>query len=90
MARYLITKISILVKTINYIMNKQIFFWVGLLIVTSLTAQVVQKSDALFKNQSPLKIKLSYSNDVIRLETDDTTLVKTTMSFWNEDKWNDL
>ena len=71
-------------------MNKQIFFWVGLLIVTSLTAQVEQKSDALFKNQSPLKIKLSYSNNVIRLETDDTTLVKTTMSFWNEDKWNDL
>ena len=71
-------------------MNKQIFFWVGLLIVTSLFAQVEQKSDELFKDQIPLKIKLSYSNDVIRSETDDTTYVKTTMSFWNEDKWNDL
>ena len=71
-------------------MNKQIFFWVGLLIINSLFSQVEQKSDLLFNDQKPLKIKLSYSNDVIRSETDDTTYVKTDMSFWHDDKWNDL
>ena len=71
-------------------MNKQIFFWVGLLIINSLFSQVEQKSDLLFNDQIPLKIKLSYSNDVIRSETDDTTYVKTNMSFWHDDKWNDL
>lgn len=71
-------------------MKKQIYFWLGFLITISLFAQVEQKSDKLFQNQSPLKIKLSYSNDVIRLETDDTTYVKTNMSFWHENQWNEL
>tara|TARA_B100001175_G_scaffold309560_1_gene311427 strand:+ start:473 stop:1492 length:1020 start_codon:yes stop_codon:yes gene_type:complete len=71
-------------------MNKQIFFWVVLLIVTSLSAQVEQKSDELFKDQNPLKIKLSYSNEVLRSKTDDTTYIKTNISFWHENKWHDL
>ncbi len=66
------------------------FFWLGLFMTTALCAQVEQKSDKLFQDQTPLKIKLSYSNDVIRLETDDTTYVKTNMSFWYENQWNDL
>ena len=66
------------------------FFLLGLLIFASLNAQVEQKSDRLFKDQAPLKIKLSYSNEVIRLETDDTTLIKTDLSYWHENKWNDL
>ena len=66
------------------------FFLVGLLVVSTVFAQIEQKSDLLFKDQTPLKIKLSYSNDVIRLETDDTTYYKTTMTYWNENKWNDL
>lgn len=90
MDKYLITNFSILVKTINYIMNKQMFFFLALLVVSSLCAQVELKSDQLFENQDPLKIKLSYSNKVIRLETDDTTYVKTNMSYWNNNKWNDL
>lgn len=90
MERYRITKFYILVKTINYIMNKQMFFLLGFLIVSTVFAQVEQKSDLLFKNQDPLKIKLSYSNSVIRLETDDTTFVKTNMSYWYENKWIDL
>lgn len=77
-------------KTINYIMNKQMFFWLGLFMTTALCAQVEQKSDKLFQDQTPLKIKLSYSNNVIRLETDDTTYVKTNMTFWYENQWNDL
>lgn len=90
MDKYLITNFSILVKTINYIMNKQMFFFLALLVVSSVCAQVELKSDQLFENQDPLKIKLSYSNKVIRLETDDTTYVKTNMSYWNNNKWNDL
>ena len=52
--------------------------------------QIKQKSDLLFEDQNPLKIKLSYSNKVIRLETDDTTYVKTNMNYWYDNKWNDL
>ena len=90
MDKYLITNFSILVKTINYIMNKQMFFLLTLLLGSSTFAQVEQKSDLLFENQDPLKLKLSYSNKVIRLETDDTTYVKTTMSYWYNNNWNDL
>ena len=66
------------------------FFILGLLTVFSVCAQVKQKSDLLFEDQNPLKIKLSYSNKVIRLETDDTTYVKTNMNYWYDNKWNDL
>jgi len=90
MDKYLITNFSILVKTINYIMNKQMFFLLALLLGSSIFAQVEQKSDLLFENQDPLKLKLSYSNKVIRVETDDTTYVKTTMSYWYNNNWNDL
>jgi hypothetical protein len=71
-------------------MNKQMFFFSALLFLNSVGAQIEQKSDLLFKSQDPLKIKLSYSNKEIRLETDDTTYIKTNMSFWYENKWNDL
>ena len=66
------------------------FFLVALLFLGSVSAQIEQKSDLLFENQDPLKIKLSYSNKEIRLKTDDTTYIKTNMSFWHENKWNDL
>ena len=66
------------------------FFILGLLMVYSACAQIKQKSDLLFEDQNPLKIKLSYSNKVIRLETDDTTYVKTNMNYWYDNKWNDL
>ena len=71
-------------------MNKQMFFLLALLFLSSVSAQIEQNSDLLFENQDPLKIKLSYSNKEIRLETDDTTYIKTNMSFWYENKWNDL
>ena len=71
-------------------MNKQMFFLLSLLMVSSICAQVKQKSDLLFEDQNPLKIKLSYSNKVIRLETDDTIYVKTNMSYWNDNEWNDI
>lgn len=66
------------------------FFLLMLLIVSSVCGQVEQKSDLLFENQDPLKIKLSYSNKEIRLETDDTTYIKTNMAYWYNNKWNDL
>jgi len=71
-------------------MNKQMFFLLGLFFFASINAQVEQLSDQLFEDQAPLKIKLSYSNKVIRLETDDTTLIKTNLSYWHQNKWNDL
>ncbi len=71
-------------------MNKQIYFLLGFLVWTSVFGQVEQNSDLLFQDQTPLKIKLSYSNDEMRLGTDDSTFIKTKMSYWSENKWNDL
>ena len=71
-------------------MKSQMFLWTFFSAVWMLSAQVAQKSDQLFADQSPLKVKLSYSNNDMRLETDDTTLIKTNLSYWNENKWNDL
>ena len=65
------------------------FFVLALLMVSSISAQISQKSDQLFENQDPLKINWLF-NKVIQLETDDTTYIKTNMSFWNNNKWNDL
>ena len=64
-------------------MKSQMFLWTFFSAVWMLSAQVAQKSDQLFADQSPLKLKLSYSNKDMRLETDDTTLIKTNLSYWN-------
>ncbi len=71
-------------------MNKQIFFLVYFFFVNFICAQKIQKSDLLFKDQTPLKIKLSVSNDALRLETDDTTYIKTSLSYYHEQKWQNI
>jgi len=66
------------------------FFVLYFLSICTTFSQVTQKSDNLFNDQTPLKIKLSYSNDQLRSETDDTTYVKVNMSYYNNNKWENI
>ena len=62
-------------------MNKQALCSFILLLTGILSAQNDLKSDELYKNQSPLEIKLGYSNKDLNRNTDDTTFITTTMSY---------
>ncbi len=53
-------------------------------------AQKAQKSDRLFEDQSPLKIKLNYSNKEMNRKTDDSTFIKTAMGYFHEEKWSSI
>jgi hypothetical protein len=66
------------------------FFLTFILFYGVVSAQVIQKSDSLFINQDILKVKLSFSNDEMRLETDDSTFIKVNLEFNNDNKWESL
>ena len=66
------------------------FFSACILFYGVASAQIIQKSDSLFNNQDLLKIKLSYSNDEMRLDTDDTTYIKVNLEYNNDNKWESL
>ena len=53
-------------------------------------AQKAQKSDRLFEDQSPLKIKLNYSNKEMNRKTDDSTFIKTAMGYFHDEKWSSI
>lgn len=53
-------------------------------------AQKAQKSDRLFEDQSPLHIKLNYSNKEMNRKTDDSTFIKTAMGYFHEEKWSSI
>ena len=74
-------------KTIIIIMNIQMFFSACLLFYSVASAQIIQKSDSLFNDQDILKIKLSYSNAEMRMDTDDTTFIKVNLEYYNKNKF---
>ena len=81
-------------------MNKQIIYVLLFFQLTStsfLFAQNLNNSvdsenvSLLFKEQSILPIKLSYSNKELKKNTNDSTYIKTTLSYKNEnDEWQKL
>ena len=67
--------------------NKAILFLT--LFICSLTqAQKVLKSDLLYSDQSPMEIKLNYSNKNVKKNTTDSTFIETDLNFMHEGKWN--
>ena len=60
------------------------FFSACLLFYSVASAQIIQKSDSLFNDQDILKIKLSYSNAEMRMDTDDTTFIKVNLEYYNK------
>lgn len=69
--------------------NQGIFAFI-LLISFFVSAQKPIKSDLLYKDQTPLSIKLSYSNKEVNAKTDDSTYIKTNMEFLHEEKWSSI
>ena len=60
-------------------MKKQVLSLFIILLSTLISAQKPLKSDQLYANQTPLEIKLSYSNKEMNEKTDDSTYIKTNM-----------
>ena len=68
-------------------MNKQIYFLLSFFIFFGAVAQNENKTTLLFQDQAPLNIKLSYSNKKMRVKTNDSTLIKTTLSYQQDNVW---
>ena len=52
------------------------------LLICSLTqAQKALKSDLLYSDQSPMEIKLNYSNKNVKKNTTDSTFIETDLNF---------
>ena len=71
-------------------MKNQVLLSIIFLISTFVSAQNVLKSDALYADQTPMDIKLSYSNKDVNKKTNDTTFIKTNMEFLHEGKWSSI
>ncbi len=81
-------------------MNKQIISVLLFFQLTTLSFLIAQNSNnssdsddisILFKDQSILPIKLSYSNKKLKKNTNDSTYIKTILSYKNgDDKWSEL
>ena len=71
-------------------MNKQKICSFILLITGMLSAQNAQKSDELYKDQTPLEIKLGYSNKDLNRNTDDSTFITTPMAYLHDEKWSEI
>ena len=71
-------------------MNKQTLCSFILLFTGVLSAQNALKSDKLYEDQTPLEIKLGYSNKELNRNTDDSTFITTTLSYYHENKWADI
>ncbi len=69
--------------------NQGIFAFI-LLLSVFVSAQKPIKSDLLYKDQTPLNIKLNYSNKEVNMNTDDSTYIKTSMEFLHEEKWSSI
>lgn len=69
--------------------NQGIFAFI-LLVSHFASAQKAIKSDLLYKDQTPLNIKLSYSNKEVNAKTDDSTYIKTNMEFFHKEKWSSI
>ena len=81
----------------NIIMKKQIiyvflFFFVFNYSYSQKIKDSVQTEQVakLFRNQDVLPIKLSYSNKNIKKETNDSTYIKTTLTYQEDGSWKDL
>lgn len=71
-------------------MNKQAICAIILLITGVIFGQNELKSDKLYKDQTPLEIKLGYSNNDLNRNTNDSTFIITSMAYLNEGKWTEI
>jgi hypothetical protein len=71
-------------------MKKQTIIVLILFICSITYAQKPLSSDLLYADQTPMKIKLNYSNKNMKKKTTDSTYIETDLNFFQEDKWNTI
>ena len=71
-------------------MKNRLFSVAIFLLSFTVSAQKALKSDALFSDQTPVEIKLGYSNKMMNKKTNDSTFIDTTMEFLHEGKWSSI
>jgi len=75
---------------INYNMNKQAICSIILFTTGVLSGQNELKSDQLYMDQTPLEIKLGYSNKDLNINTNDSTFIITSMAYLSGGKWAEI
>lgn len=65
-----------------------IFAFISIFI--KVNGQRIITSDNLFSNQTPLKIKLSYSNKELNSKTNDSTFIQTALVFFDKNQQNEI
>jgi len=68
-------------------MKNQVILFQFLFICSFAFGQNELKSDLLYVDQTPMEVKLNYSNKNVKKKTNDSTFIETDLSFMNEDKW---
>ena len=78
-------------------LNLPLFLFFGTFCISPISSQVdtiqsdFKKPAKLFRSQTVLPIKLSYSNKVLKNETNDSTYMKTNFSYMDkENSWDSL
>ena len=71
-------------------MKKLIVLFQILFICSFSYGQKPLKSDLLYADQTPMEIKLKYSNKNVKKKTNDSTFIQTDLNFMNEDKWSTI
>jgi uncharacterized protein YxeA len=71
-------------------MIKQALFSILFSASLIVNAQISQTSDKLYEDNSFLKIKMSYSNKEMNKKTNDSTLIKVPLEYFDQDKWNTI
>ena len=71
-------------------MKKQVFFILSFIFSFQIFAQDTESSNSLFEDQTPLKVKINYSNKEMNKKTNDSTYIKVPMEFFHDDKWNTI
>jgi hypothetical protein len=68
-------------------MKKQVFFILSFIFIYQMAAQETQSINSLFDEHNPLKVKLNYSNKEMNKKTNDSTYIKTDLSYMDGSSW---
>ena len=71
-------------------MKKQFILSISLFLYVFGYSQKPLDSDFLYSDQSPIKLKLNYSNKNMKKNTTDSTFIKTDLNYFYKDKWNTI
>ena len=68
-------------------MKKQFILIISLFVYVFSYSQKSLDSDFLYADQSPIKLKLNYSNKNMKKNTTDSTFIKTDLNYFYKDKF---